>query len=93
MDASGKTWLIEKRPRDWTKNHASYVTLLPGESLVISVNLADKEIWAGVPSIKSSASKFTLQAMFEVERTAESDAMKVWVGKVESSPLVVMFYP
>lgn len=92
-DAHGKTWLLEKRPRDWTKNHASYSTLLPGESLVINVDLADKEVWAGVPSIERNESTFTLKAIYEVEQTDESCTLKAWVGKVESPPLVVTFYP
>lgn len=92
-DASGKTWLIVKRPHEWTKNYASYATLLPGESLVISVELADKETWAGLPMIESNASKFTFQAVLEVEKTAESNSMNVWVGKAKSPPLVLTIYP
>jgi hypothetical protein len=92
-DANGKSWLIEKRPREWTKNFAAEETLPPGESLVLTAKLADKEIWAGLPPIGSYNSTMTLEAIVEIDPTPECSEKQVWSGRVTSPPLVVTFWP
>ncbi len=90
---------IVKRPRAWTVNGATWVTVKPGEHFVLKVDF-DHDIWVRddlgddrriyVPFLALMRTtpefKLKLRAVFQILPDDETIEKEVWTGTVKSAP-------
>ncbi|MCP5424539.1 MAG: hypothetical protein H6970_05670 [Gammaproteobacteria bacterium] len=83
-DEQGKTWIVSKQDKNWTKNFPDFLELSPAESLVFDVNFNPK-IWKDSPiSGASGSKKVVMRAIYRVEASDESKKAGVWTGEIAS---------
>ena len=63
--------------------------LLPGEELVLEVNMADIS-WRGFPDLYGESVKGSLSAIYEIKEDYLTDEFGIWTGRVLSQPLEVV---
>lgn len=63
--------------------------LMPGETLVLEVNMADIS-WRGFPDLYGETVKGTLTAVYEIKPDYLTDEFGIWTGKVYSQALEVV---
>jgi len=91
LTIGGKKILLEKKERGWDKNAPSFMTIPPGESAIINVNLAPV-VWKNISMIKGSAMDARLKAIYKVAPDKYSKKYNVWTGRIESKALTVSIY-
>lgn len=101
LDENGRVVsTVSKRPRAWTVNFPSWVTIKPGEHFVLKVDF-DPDIWiwggdvgdsrpAYLPFLsvmgKEPEFKLNLRAVFRILPDWETIENTVWTGTVKSAP-------
>ena|ERR1041385_3304838 len=83
-DKAGKTSMIKKRPKAWSKNYPDFCTLQPGETLVIDVYFLAQDVWDNFPKPRGEGEAFTIRAIYEVRSEEWSQKYSVWTGRVVS---------
>ena len=91
-DATGKTWIAKKKPRDWTRNLPDFWTVGARESLVLDVHFADAKTWDGFPQPQGASQPFTMRAVFEFKPDDKSRQHSVWTGRAVSKADKYVFY-
>lgn len=91
---------VVKRPRVWTRNGATWVTIKPGEHFILEVDF-DPDIWIWGGDIGDSRPvylpflsvmgakpefKLKLRAVFRILPDWETNENNVWTGTVRSTP-------
>jgi hypothetical protein len=79
-----------KAPAGWDGDFPDYWTLMPGESLVLEVDMASGQ-WEGIPDLYGERIPASLQAFYENKPDLLSAEFGIWTGKVVSPPLQVIF--
>ncbi len=92
-DGSGKTWIVKKKPRGWTRNFPDWWTLDPHDNLVIDIHFNDAGVWDGFPwpvdasqPYRQDASQtFKMRAVVDFARPDEfSKKYSIWTGRAVS---------
>ncbi|MFA6281915.1 MAG: hypothetical protein WCY05_05385 [Candidatus Omnitrophota bacterium] len=93
LEVNGKKILIQKSPKDWSKNYPDYLTINPGEYIVFDVYITTDE-WGGLPKV-TEKTPVKIKAIYETKEIPlkNSKSYNVWSGKIESQTLDVSIYP
>ena len=88
---SNKTFSISRKaPQSWDGDFPDFWVLPPGESLVIEIDMASGE-WDGFPDLYGEKYHATLQAFYENKADVLASEFGIWVGKIASQELEVVF--
>jgi hypothetical protein len=87
--ADGSIFRIVKQPEMFTVNVAIPYLVRSHGHFAWAVTFSPDE-WTGFPANWSGSEEVAIQARFEIDPTPQSKEMKVWTGKIESSPMKVM---
>jgi len=90
-DAKGKHWRALKRKTALTRDVPVYVTIAPGQTLVKRVFFGDTSVWEGFPIEKDQPFSVRMHAVFQIAASPEAAQAGVWIGRIESSEIVVIF--
>ena len=84
IDDKGKSWIVKKRDRPWSKNFPDFATLASNQSLVLDVNFNPK-IWLNLPpSSKSKSQIISMRVIYNSSESDQSKKLKIWSGKITS---------
>lgn len=83
----GKVTKVEKKSRGWDKNFPDWLQLEPGDTYVLNVNFAEKDIWENPPAAGSGKKPTLVQlrAVYQVGPDEQSLKHAVWTGEVRSA--------
>ena len=83
----GQVTKIQKKPGQWDKNFPDWLQLQPGDTYVLNVNFAAKDVWAN-PPVAGPGKKPTpvkMRAVYEISPDEYSVKYAVWTGKLQSA--------
>jgi hypothetical protein len=82
----GRVLAITKKPTGFTKNNPSTFVISPGEQMVYPIKLDDQwEASSPLPVADEEPVDVTVNAVYEVKPTPESNRQQVWTGRAEST--------
>lgn len=82
----GRVTAIQKKPRGWDKNYPDWLQLQPGDTYVLNVNFAAKDIWENPPAAGGKKPTLVkLRAVYQISPDDQSTMHAVWTGKLESA--------
>src|SRR5262249_14768882 len=80
-DEHGKKTIAKKRNNNgWPRNCPDWVTLEPGETMVIDVEADNKKDWEGFPFPEDGKQTVTMRAVYEVQPDKQSAEHHIWTG-------------
>lgn len=89
--AAGRTFLINRlTPRAWDGDFPDFWLLAPGETVVLVVDMSSGQ-WQGFPDLYGESVSATLKATYVNKSDELATAFEVWVGKLETAPIPVLF--
>ena len=81
---AGKTWIVKKKDRPWTKNFPDFITLGSNQSIIYNVDF-DPKFWESSPLLNSARSqKLIVRAIYESKESGDAKKNGVWSGKITS---------
>ena len=83
-DEAGATWVVRKKEKEWEKNFPDFVSIEPGNKMVIDVTF-DPDVWENIipPGTKQST-VVSMTAIYESEDSGDSRKKDVWSGRLVS---------
>ena len=94
MDSSGKLIGTISKSGGWAKSYPDYLELKPGQHRVIDVYL-ERDRWRiplQLKDVQQDPENFQLVAKYSIGKSAESEEYGIWVGSVETDPVVIELY-
>ena len=94
-DPDGKTLIVRKKDRGWTRNYPAFLTLDPGATLVFEVDLRD-DTWEGIPVVPPEGEsghhvEYRVQAVYankcagvDKANQIHKNAHGIWTGEMRS---------
>lgn len=81
----GSTTLVRKQEIPWEKNWPEWITVLPGNSLVLNVTFAPP-IWVNplLPD-RGQIRKMNIKAVYRINENVEAEQYHIWTGTAYSS--------
>ena len=90
-EVEGKTHSIRKKtPTAWDGDFPDFWVAMPGETIVLEVDMSTGE-WDGIPDLYGEKIKASLKATYENKTDGLARKFGIWVGKVESNEIEVVF--
>lgn len=80
----------KKTPSAWDGDFPDFWVIPPGESLILEVDMSTG-IWEGIPDLYGEKIEATLHATYENKPDGLARKFGIWVGKVESQEIEVVF--
>ena len=74
----------------WDGDFPDFWVLRPNESAILEVDLTSGD-WNGFPDLYGERIRANLTATYENKTDPLADAYNIWVGKVVSNPVEVIF--
>ncbi len=88
---SGQTIMIRrKRPSNWDGDFSDFWLLKAAESVILEVDMSTAQ-WTGFPDLYGELLPASLKAIYENKSDILAQEFQVWVGKLESESLEVVF--
>lgn len=79
---------LEKMPRAWTRNFASFFILAAEDQYAIEVCLNETDWLLPVPGEEyPGGSEAYMRALFTIPEDKETDEYGIWTGRIESEPV------
>lgn len=89
--AAGQSHAIRKKtPTAWNGDFPDFWVIEAGETLVLEIDMSTGE-WEGVPDLYGERIEATLQASYENKPDGLGRKFGIWMGKVESQEISVVF--
>lgn len=87
IDGDGKVTKIDKKPGAWDKNFPDWLQLQPGDTYVLNVNFAAKDVWANPPAADAGKKPtlVKLRAVYRIAPDEQSTKHAVWTGELQSA--------
>ncbi|MEM7660147.1 MAG: hypothetical protein AAF399_28820 [Bacteroidota bacterium] len=79
-----------KPPKQWNGDFPDFWTLLPGEKVVLEIDMRSGE-WEGIPDLYGEMIEAELFATYQNKPDPLAEEFGVWVGKVRSAEIPVIF--
>jgi hypothetical protein len=90
-EAAGKTFpIVRQTPKAWDGDFPDYWSVAPGETVVLVVDMSSRQ-WKGFPDLYGEKVPATLKATYVNKPDELATAFDVWVGKVETPKIPVVF--
>lgn len=80
----------KKTPTAWDGDFPDFWVVPAGESLILEVDMTTG-IWEGIPDLYGERIPATLQATYENKRDGLANKFGIWVGKVASEEIEIVF--
>lgn len=89
--AAGQTFPITRlSPKAWDGDFPDFWLLHPGETVILVVDMSTG-LWKGFPDLYGETLSATLTATYVNKPDELASAFDVWVGKLETRPIQVVF--
>ncbi|TAE54717.1 MAG: hypothetical protein EAZ89_06395 [Bacteroidetes bacterium] len=89
--AGGQTRLIRRKaPKNWDGDFSDFWVLPPNESVILEIDMSSGE-WEGIPDLYGETIPATLRAVYENKPDALATEFGVWVGRIATEPVEVVF--
>lgn len=77
-------------PKAWDGDFPDFWTMAPGESVVLEVDMSTGE-WSGFPDLYGEEIPASLQAIYENKGDVLASEFNIWVGKLVTPAIPVVF--
>ncbi|MDW3648644.1 MAG: hypothetical protein R8P61_16370 [Bacteroidia bacterium] len=85
-----KHTIRKKTPTAWDGDFPDFWVAMPGETIILEVDMSTG-VWEGIPDLYGEKIKATLKATYENKTDGLARKFGIWVGKVESNEIEVVF--
>lgn len=77
-------------PEGWDGDFPDFWAVKPGESIILEIDMSTGE-WRGFPDLYGEQVPAQLTAIYENKTDPLAEAYDIWVGKLASTPVEVIF--